>query len=103
MTKGGGKPMSLTADQVRWVAHLARLELSDAELETMTRQLSGIVDYVNQLQAVNTDGVEPLAHALEVHNVFREDEPRPSLPVDEALANAPDRRGDFSGVPAVLD
>src|SRR3954451_15417117 len=119
MTKGGGKPMSLTADQVRWVAHLARLELSDAELETMTRQLSGIVDYVNQLQAVNTDGVEPLAHALEVHNVFREDEPRPhareahtvsregeprpSLPVDEALANAPDRRGDFYGVPAVLE
>ena len=55
------------------------------------------------MQQVNTDGVEPLAHALEVHNVFRADEPAPSLPVDEALANAPDRRGDFYGVPAVLD
>jgi aspartyl-tRNA(Asn)/glutamyl-tRNA(Gln) amidotransferase subunit C len=100
--------MSLTSEQVRWVAHLARLELTDAELETMTRQLSSIVDYVAQLQEVNTDGVEPLAHALAVHNVFRDDEPRPSLPVDEALANAPDRRTDargeqFYGVPAVLE
>jgi aspartyl-tRNA(Asn)/glutamyl-tRNA(Gln) amidotransferase subunit C len=93
----------MTPDQVRWVAHLARLELSDAELERMTRDLSAIVDYVNQLQKVDTDTVEPLAHALDVQNVFRDDEPRPSLPVDAALANAPDRRGDFYAVPAVLD
>jgi aspartyl-tRNA(Asn)/glutamyl-tRNA(Gln) amidotransferase subunit C len=95
--------MSLSTEQVRWVAQLARLQLSDADLEIMTRQLGAIVDYVNQLQQVNTDGVEPLAHALPVHNVFRDDEPRPSLPVDAALANAPDRRGDFYGVPAVLE
>ena len=95
--------MSLTAQDVRWVAHLARLRLSDAELDTMTRQLSKILDYVNQLQQVNTEGVEPLAHALEIHNVFRADEPAPSLPVEAALANAPDRRGDFYGVPAVLE
>lgn len=95
--------MSLTADDVRWVAHLARLELSDADLQLMSRQLSAILDYVTQLQQVNTDGVEPLAHALDVHNVFREDAPAPSLPVAVALANAPDRRGDFYGVPAVLD
>jgi aspartyl-tRNA(Asn)/glutamyl-tRNA(Gln) amidotransferase subunit C len=95
--------MSLTAEQVRWVAHLARLELSDAELETMTRQLSAILDYVGQLQTVNTDGVEPLAHPLPLHNVFRADELRPSLPVADALANAPERHGDFYGVPAVLD
>ena len=95
--------MSLTADQVRWVAHLARLELTDAELETMTPQLSAIVDYVNQLQQVNTDGIEPLAHALEIHNVFRADEPAPSLSVDEALANAPQRHADFYAVPAVLE
>jgi aspartyl-tRNA(Asn)/glutamyl-tRNA(Gln) amidotransferase subunit C len=90
-------------EQVRWVAHLARLALSDAELVQMTHQLSNILDYVNQLQRVNTDGVEPLAHPLPLHNVFRADEPAPSLPVAEALANAPDRRGDFYGVPAVLD
>jgi aspartyl-tRNA(Asn)/glutamyl-tRNA(Gln) amidotransferase subunit C len=95
--------MSLTADEVRWVAHLARLELSAAELETMTRQLSAILDYVDQLQQVNTDGVEPLAHPLPIHNVFRDDVPAPSLPVDAALANAPDRRDDFYAVPAVLD
>jgi aspartyl-tRNA(Asn)/glutamyl-tRNA(Gln) amidotransferase subunit C len=95
--------MSLTADDVRWVAHLARLELSDAELEPMTRQLGAILDYVNQLQQVPTDGVEPLAHPLPVQSVFRADEPTPSLTVDAALANAPDRRGDFYGVPAVLE
>jgi aspartyl-tRNA(Asn)/glutamyl-tRNA(Gln) amidotransferase subunit C len=86
--------MSLTPEQVRWVAHLARLEMTDAELATMTRQLGAILDYVNQLQQVNTDAVEPLAHPLPIHNVFRADEPAPSLPVDAALANAPDRRGD---------
>lgn len=95
--------MSLTADQVRWVAHLARLELSDADLHKLTQQLSAIVDYVDQLQKVNTDGVEPMAHPLPIHNVFRADEPRPSLPVEAALANAPDRRGEYYGVPAVLE
>jgi aspartyl-tRNA(Asn)/glutamyl-tRNA(Gln) amidotransferase subunit C len=95
--------MSLSAEQVRWVAHLARLELSDAELETMTPQLSAIVDYVNQLQQVSTEGALPMAHALEIHNAFRPDEPVPSLPVDEALANAPQRHGDFYAVPAVLE
>jgi aspartyl-tRNA(Asn)/glutamyl-tRNA(Gln) amidotransferase subunit C len=95
--------MSLTAEEVRWVAHLARLELSDTELATMTRQLSAILEYVRQLQEVPTEGVEPLAHPLPIHNVFREDEPAPSLPVDAALANAPQRHGDFYSVPAVLD
>jgi len=95
--------MALTADEVRWVAHLARLELTDAELQVMTRQLSAILEYVNQLQQVNTEGVEPLAHPLPIHNIFRADELTPSLPVDAALANAPDRRGDFYAVPAVLD
>jgi len=95
--------MSLTAPEVQWVAHLARLELTEAELEIMTRQLSAIVDYVDQLKQVNTDGVEPMAHALAVQNVFRGDEPAPSLPVADALANAPQRRGDFYSVPAVLE
>jgi aspartyl-tRNA(Asn)/glutamyl-tRNA(Gln) amidotransferase subunit C len=95
--------MSLSAEQVRWVANLARLDLSAAELEAMTAQLSRILDYVDQLQQVNTDGIEPLAHALEISNVFRDDEPQASLPVDAALANAPRRKGDFYAVPAVLD
>lgn len=95
--------MSLTAEQVRWVAHLAQLELSDAELPAMTAQLSAILDYVNQLQQVNTEGVEPMAHPLPVQNVFRADELKPSLAVDAALANAPERHEDFYSVPAVLD
>jgi len=95
--------MSLSQDQVRWVAHLARLELTDAEFDIMTRQLGAILDYVNQLQQVNTDGIAPLAHPLDIQNVFRADEPAPSLPVDAALANAPERRDNFYSVPAVLE
>ena len=95
--------MSLSLDDVRWVAHLARLDLSDAELARLAQQLGTILDYVNQLAQVNTEGVEPLAHPLPLQNVFRTDLPAPSLPVNEALANAPARHGDFYAVPAVLD
>ncbi|MSR80310.1 MAG: Asp-tRNA(Asn)/Glu-tRNA(Gln) amidotransferase subunit GatC [Gemmataceae bacterium] len=95
--------MSLTADQVRWVAHLSRLQLSDAEVAQMTPQLASIVGYVDQLQKINTDGVEPLVHALEQVNVFRQDELGTSLSPEEALANAPERMGNFFQVPAVLD
>jgi aspartyl-tRNA(Asn)/glutamyl-tRNA(Gln) amidotransferase subunit C len=95
--------MSLDRETVGWVAHLARLNLSPAELDDMTRQLSAILDYVDQLRQVNTDDVEPLAHPLSVQNAFRPDEPDPSLPVNEALANAPSRQSDFFGVPAVFD
>jgi aspartyl-tRNA(Asn)/glutamyl-tRNA(Gln) amidotransferase subunit C len=79
------------------------LELADDEVPAMTRHLSAILDYVKQLQAVNTDGVEPLAHPLDMNNVFRADEPAPGLTVEAALANAPARKGDFYSVPAVLD
>jgi aspartyl-tRNA(Asn)/glutamyl-tRNA(Gln) amidotransferase subunit C len=95
--------MSLTIEQVRWVAHLARLELPAAELEVLTGQLRKILEYVDQLQQVDTTGVEPLAHALDVHDVFRPDELQPSLSVDEALANAPARKANFYSVPAVLE
>jgi aspartyl-tRNA(Asn)/glutamyl-tRNA(Gln) amidotransferase subunit C len=95
--------LALTPEQVDWVAHLARLELSAGEREAMARQLTAVLDYIQQLQRVNTEGIEALAHPLPVHNVFREDTSQPSLPVADALVNAPDRRGDFYGVPAVLD
>ena len=93
----------LALEQIRWIAHLARLKLTDAELETMGRQLNGILDFVDQLQQVNTTDVEPLAHPLPVQNVFGADEPAPSLSVEKALANAPKRLGDFYEVPAVFD
>ncbi len=90
-------------EQVRKVARLARLDLSDADMALMAQQLSTILDYVDQLKQLDTEGIEPLAHPLPVQNVFRPDESAQSLPVDEALRNAPTRLGDFFGVPAVLD
>jgi aspartyl-tRNA(Asn)/glutamyl-tRNA(Gln) amidotransferase subunit C len=95
--------MSLSVDEVRKVAKLARLELAEADLPRMADQLNRILGYVDQLQRVDTAGVEPMAHPLPVHNVFRDDEPAPSLPADEALSNAPTRTGDYFGVPAVFD
>jgi aspartyl-tRNA(Asn)/glutamyl-tRNA(Gln) amidotransferase subunit C len=94
--------MGIARQDVEKVALLARLQLSDAELATMTDQLAQIVAYVDQLAEVNTEGVEPMAHAMELRNVFKADQIQPSLPRDEALANAPhhDDRGYL--VPAVL-
>ena len=95
--------MSLDLEQVRKVAKLARLEASDADLARILQQLSAIFDYVDQVQQLNTEGVEPLAHPLPVKNVFRDDVPAPSLSVDDALRNAPVRAGNYFGVPAVFD
>ena len=78
--------MKLSIEQVRWVAALARLELGEDELGPVTEQLQSVITFFDQLSQVDTEGVEPLAHPLPIQNVFRDDEPRPSLPVDEALA-----------------
>lgn len=97
----------LTLDQVRQIAHLARLELTETELTALTPQLAAVVGFVARLQELDTSAIEPLAHALPVSNVFREDAPLPSLPLEEALAAAPEpraeERGRFFGVPAVLE
>lgn len=95
--------MAMDIEQVRWISHLARLELDDNELESMARQLGNIIQYFDQLQKVNTLGVEPLAHPLPVSNVFRDDELSTSLTPDQALANAPSRQGDYFSVPTVFD
>lgn len=94
--------MSLTRADVEKVALLGRLLLSEQELDTMTSQLTRVVGYVEQLSEVNTDGVQPMAHAVEMQNVFRDDELRPSLPREAALANAPKRDSECYRVPAVL-
>jgi aspartyl-tRNA(Asn)/glutamyl-tRNA(Gln) amidotransferase subunit C len=95
--------MSLSIDEVAKVALLARLRLSPAELATFTVQLNAIVDYVAQLQALDTKDVEPLAHGVEVRNVFRDDVRGPSLPREAALTNAPKRDAENFLVPAVLE
>lgn len=94
--------MSLTRADVEKVSVLARLQFSDAELDQLTTELSAILGYVEQLRELNTDEVAPMAHALDVHNVFRADALKPSLPRDEALANAPKSDGECYLVPAVL-
>jgi aspartyl-tRNA(Asn)/glutamyl-tRNA(Gln) amidotransferase subunit C len=95
--------MTLTADDVAKVALLARLRLSPEELSTFTSQLNSIVDFVAQLQELDTKDVEPLAHGVEVRNVFRDDVVGPSLPREKALANAPKRDAEGFLVPAVLE
>jgi aspartyl-tRNA(Asn)/glutamyl-tRNA(Gln) amidotransferase subunit C len=91
--------MAITRDEVLHVARLARLELSEAEVERFRGQLSAILDAVSKVQELDLADVPPTSHPLEVVNVWRDDEPRPSLPVEEALANAPDRDGDLFRVP----
>ncbi len=95
--------MSLSSEEVAKVALLARLRLGPQELDLFTGQLNTIVEFVAQLQELDTDGVEPLAHGVEVHNVFRQDVRGPSLPREDALANAPQRNSESFLVPAVLE
>lgn len=94
--------MSLTRADVEKVSLLARLRLTDDELNRLTVELGQIVHFVEQLKALDTTGVAPLAHALDVTNVFAADEVRPSLDRDQALANAPKRDDECYRVPAVL-
>lgn len=95
--------MALTIDDVAKVAVLARLRVSPDELAVFTGQLNTIVEFVAQLQAPDTSGVEPLAHGVEVRNIFREDEVGPSLPREQAMANAPKRNAEGFLVPLVLE
>ncbi len=93
---------SITEDEVRQVAKLARLNCSEEEISMFTGQLSAILEHVESLNELNTDDVEPLAHCQPVHNVFREDEVRPSLTNEQAMANAPQKDGEHFAVPKVL-
>ena len=89
--------------EVRRIAKLARLKVSDDEVRLFAGQLAEILDYVKQIESLDTDGVEPLAHALPVTDVLREDEPRESLSQRQVLANAPETQRDYFRVPTVVD
>ena len=93
----------ISRQDVAHVARLARLALTEAELETMREQLNAILAHIDALKAVDTTGVEPTSHAVPQFNVMREDEPRPCSSVEEMLANAPDRAGDFFRVPRIIE
>lgn len=94
--------MKLDSQTVERVSLLARLQLSADELKSMTEQMGHILEYVRQLDELDTSGVEPMAHAIDMCNVFAEDVHTPGLSREEALANAPNHDEECFRVPAVL-
>ena len=96
-------PAKLGPDQVRQVAKLSRIKLSEDEVQQFTAQLSDILAYVEQLNELNTENVEPTTHPLRMTNIFRDDRVGQSLTKEQALQNAPQREGDFFSVPKVLE
>ncbi len=95
--------MALSQDVVLKVASLARLKLTDVEVDAMTGQLGSILDYVAMLDEVDVSGVEPMVHAIELTNVTRADELKQSLPRTAALQNAPKTDGKYFLVPAIIE
>ena len=85
------------------VAKLARLELSEDEKKTFGSQMEQILTYMEQLNRIDTTGVEPMSHAIPIHNVFREDEVKPSVPQEEVLAIAPDQEDEHFKVPRIIE
>ena len=95
--------MKLTAQEVEYVAHLARLEITPQEKEKFTAQLNDILLYIDKLNELDTKGVEPMSHAIGVTNAFREDKVAESIGTEKTLANAPDARGELFRVPKVIE
>lgn len=95
--------MSISMQDVEHVAKLARLDLTEEEKQTFTGQLNAILKYAEQLNSIDTDGVEPTSHVVPMSNVMREDEVRPSLPLDKVFLNAPDEEDGQFKVPAILE
>jgi aspartyl-tRNA(Asn)/glutamyl-tRNA(Gln) amidotransferase subunit C len=93
----------ISREDVQHVARLARLELSAEDLARMQAELSNILAYIDKLRSVDTAGVPPTSHAVPLTNVMREDESRPSLPLADMLANAPEAAGDFFRVPRIVE
>jgi aspartyl-tRNA(Asn)/glutamyl-tRNA(Gln) amidotransferase subunit C len=92
--------MSIGRDEVLHVARLARLALTEEEVARFQEQLNAIIEAVGKVSELDLSDVEPTAHPLDLVNVFGEDEPRPSLSLEDALANAPDAEDGYFGVPA---
>lgn len=93
--------MAISRENVEYVAALARLELTESEIQEYTEQLNSILDYAAMLERLDTDDVVPTAHAVPLHNVMREDQVRPSINQEKALKNAPDGEEGFFRVPRI--
>ncbi len=94
--------MSVSRKDVEHIAELARLKFNDEELENFTNQLNEILTYVDKLNELNTENIEPLSHPIENNNVFRDDKVKPSVSKEEALKNAPEKDENFFRVPKVI-
>ncbi len=94
--------MAISLEEVKHLARLAKLEFSEPEYQQFTEEMNRILAYVEKLRELDTGHVEPLSHTTPLANVMREDEVKPSLPVEDALRNAPDRKGNFFKVPKVI-
>jgi aspartyl-tRNA(Asn)/glutamyl-tRNA(Gln) amidotransferase subunit C len=95
--------MSVTRKDVEYIASLAKLRFEETELDNFTHQLNDILAYVEKLNELDTEDVEPLSHPVENNNVFREDELKPSIPTEDALKNAPVKNEEFFRVPKVIN
>lgn len=95
--------LMISREEVLHIAKLAKLRLSEEEIQMYQDQLGRILDYFKKLQELDTSDVEPMKHVLDVHNVFRADEPKPSITPEEVFKNAPKRREDFFEVPKVVE
>ncbi len=95
--------MPLSREQVKHIATLARVGLTEEDISRFSHQLSEILEYFERLRQVDTEGVPPTAHTLPLHNVMRDDEPGPPYPRNDILANAPLPEGDYFRVRAILD
>jgi len=95
--------LKLSSQKVEYVAHLARLEITEKEKDKFTAQLNDILLYIDKLNELDTKGVEPMSHAIAVTNAFREDNIVDSIGTEKSLANAPDARGELFRVPKVIE
>jgi aspartyl-tRNA(Asn)/glutamyl-tRNA(Gln) amidotransferase subunit C len=95
--------MKITTKDVKHIANLSRLYLSDNEIETFSGQLSSIIEYVEQLNSLDTSNIEPTSHVIPLNNVMIDDIPAASLPVEDALKNAPDSTEKFYRVPKIIE
>ena len=95
--------MSVTRKDVEYIASLSKLKFEENELDNFTHQLNDILAYVEKLNELDTENVEPLSHPVENNNVFREDELKPSITTEVALKNAPNKTEEFFRVPKVIN
>ncbi len=95
--------MTIDQQTIKHLAHLARIELQEKELEKLSGELYAILNFIDKLNKLNVEQVKPASHILPISNVLRDDDPRISLSTPKALENAPSKKGDFFTVPKIIE